>query len=197
MNNQSFIFNNYILSYFNKVTVQLQHTERIVELSLLKKVLELYGDNKNLIEIGCVSPYYFDIKHSVYDLQDPHPLNTKINAKNIKTNNKYVLSISTVEHFDISGYNIKQSEFFDPITWLEQAMKDADGYFITFPLGFNNRLDNHIFLNSIDNITFLCRLESSDIWIQKKLSDLSLANKTYDFTYTTCANSIAIIQNLL
>lgn len=197
MSDTTFIFNNQKYSYFTKLDIRLKKTERIVELALLEQLLKLYGTNKKIVEIGCVSPYYFETEHPVYDIQDPHPKNIKANAKNIDFNNKYLLSISTIEHFDINGYNIDQNEFLDPIIWLTKAMSHSDGYFITFPLGFNKRLDSYILLNQIENTTFLSRLNYSNVWIQKNINILTDIDKSYDFTFTTCANSIAIIQNLL
>jgi hypothetical protein len=197
MSNNTFIFNHQKYSYFTKLDARLKNTERAVELGLLEEFLKLYKTNKKLIEIGCVSPYYFEIEHPVYDIQDSHLKNIKMNAKNIDLYNKYLLSISTIEHFDINGYNIHQNEFLDPIIWLARAISHSDGYFVTFPLGFNKRLDTDILLNQIKNITFLCRLNYSNIWIQKNINALTEIDKSYDFTFTRCANSIAIIQNLL
>lgn len=197
MSDTTFIFNNQKYLYFTKLDIRFKKTERIVELALLEQLLKLYGTNKKIVEIGCVSPYYFETEHPVYDIQDPHPKNIKANAKNIDFNNKYLLSISTIEHFDIDGYNIHKDEFLDPTIWLTRAVSSSDRYFITFPLGFNKRLDTYILLNQIKNTTFLSRLNYLNIWIQKDINTLTDIDKSYDFTFTTCANSIAIIQNLL
>lgn len=196
MHETSFIFNNQTIQYYTKISSHLQQTERLVELGLVQKILEQHGENKNLIEIGCVSPYYFSTKHLVYDLQDTHPINIRKNAKDVDIRNKNVLSISTVEHFNVSGYNISETEFLDPMRWIEQVIHISNKYFITFPLGFNKDLDKHLFASSI-NSTFLSRLTNSNIWIQKDITELTLNDKTYDFNYITCANSISIIQNLL
>lgn len=198
MNNASFLFNNKAYAYYLKLNSNLLKTERIVELSFLEKILEKYGKNTNLIEIGCVSPYYFETYHNVYDLKDPHPVNKKENAKNINLKNKSVISVSTIEHFNTHGYYIPETDFLDPAIWLKEATSLAKKYFITFPIGFNKNLDSDILLNSSNiNTTFLTRQNKSNIWVQKNLNELTNIDKTYDFTYTYCANTIAIIQNLL
>jgi len=197
MDSNTFIFKNQIINYADKyINHNLQKTERLVELALAEIFLKKYGFYENLIEIGCVTPYYFNVNHKVYDLTDKHPLNQKINAKSVDTKYKYVLSISTIEHFNIVGYNISNDNFLDPTEWLTITMSNSSGFLITFPMGFNKILDSFI-LESNMITSFLSRLNRSNKWIQKNKSELNDEDMSYDFSYTTCANTIAIIENTL
>lgn len=196
MSNLYFTFNNHTIKYYTKIRESLIKTERIVELALVQTLFEKYKVYDKIIEIGCVSPYYFDISHTVFDIQDSHPLNIQKNAKDVDVKNKLVLSISTVEHFNVHNYNISESDFINPTNWIINTINSSDGYLITFPLGFNNALDLDI-LSSDINTQFLSRIDNSNYWIQKTKNQLTLKDKLYDFTFTKCANSVAIIQNLL
>lgn len=197
LNSSHFVFKNKEIEYATKyIKHYLQKTERLVELPLAKLFLETYGHREDLIEIGCVTPYYFDVYHNIYDLQDKHPKNQKLNAKFVDTKNKYVLSISTIEHFNISGYNISSDNFLDPAEWLTKTISNSLGFFITFPMGFNSILDDFILKSSITT-SFLSRSGNSNTWIQKNKSELSPKDIMYDFSYTTCANTIAVIENTL
>lgn len=192
--NIQFLHNNIKLADRERRIIDL--TERRVEIPLAKLFLDAYGTNSNCIEIGCVTPYYFDTKHKIYDLTDRHQRCVRKNALDIDIKNTYLLSISTIEHFDMGDYNIHSSEFLDPYTWLKSVITHAQKYLITFPLGFNKNLDNQILQSDI-NTYFLCRNKNSHIWHQKDKTELTEFNLSYDFAFRTCGNSIAIFSNIL
>lgn len=196
MNN--FYFRNLPFDYIiNVLNTNGDKTERIVELPLIAYFLNLFKYSSEIIEIGCVSPYYFDTKHSSYDITDNHKSCIKINAKNLNFKNKYVLSISTIEHFNVDNYNIPKSEFLDPYDFLLELVSVSKKYLITFPLGYNSELDKKILMNNIINTKFLSRVNKSSIWTEKTKSELTESDKIYDFSYKYCANTITVIENIL
>jgi hypothetical protein len=194
--NNQFIFKNHTFNYItNVLNTNQDKTERIVELPIMEYFLNNYI-NPNTIEIGCVSPYYFNTSHKIFDLTDPHPRCTKKNAFDVDLTNSYLLSISTVEHFGLSDYNINNIVFFDPYMWILLAIKKCNKFLITYPLGYNKKLDNKILNSSLD-IDILCRIPGTSHWIEKNKSELTEYDLTYDFSFNTCANSIIIIQNII
>ena len=151
-----------------------------------------------MIEIGCVTPYYIDTNHKIYDIQDSHNKCICDNASNVDLDNAYLLSISTVEHFDVGDYNIKEADFLDPYEWIIEAIRQTNKYLITLPIGFNKKLDDKI-LNYNINISFLSRKNGSQYkeWTQKNKNQLTEADLLYDKSFTRCANTLAILDNFL
>jgi hypothetical protein len=194
----TFYFKNKNINYCDNIlSTKLIITERRIELPLVKLFLELYNNKKDLVEIGCVTPYFLETTHKVYDLKDNHNKCIHKNASEINLNNLYLLSISTVEHFDVGDYNIKQSDFLDPYDWIINCTNNTNKYLITFPIGFNIKLDNRI-LNSNINVSFLSRdSEKSKNWIQKEKNQLTDKDIIYDKTFQTCANTLAVLENFI
>jgi hypothetical protein len=169
-------------------------TERVVEIPLLQYFLNQYPD---ATEIGCVSPYYQPVKHLIYDLTDSHSSCCKKNAKDIDLKNKNIVSISTIEHFDIDNYNISIEDRISPMDYIKQIMNEASRYLITIPLGYNSILTKSILEyapNHINYIGFLTR--DTDRWSEKKVSEIKLSDLNYN-TEIWYANSICIIENIL
>lgn len=151
--------------------------ERGVELSLGRKFLESFDD---LIEIGAVSPYYFDqYTHEVFDLTDNHPRSQKKDARKIDTKGKNMLSISTVEHFG-SG----------TVTYIEKVMKECPHYLITFPLGYSDDEKLDAWALSTKQVRFIGRAYGNE-WSEKKVEDLNIK---YGPRW---ANTIVVIENCL
>jgi hypothetical protein len=185
-----FLFKSKKFNYcINSHNTRQDQTERVVEIPLLKFALE---SMTNPIEIGCVSPYYWNITHKVYDLTDNHPLCENINAKNINLIDQNIISISTIEHFDIDNYNIDILERIDPEEFLNKIIMQSKKYFITIPLGYNENLTKTLL--NMSNISFLVRNNGCD-WRQKEKNELSKDNLTYNTSYWF-ANSVAIIENI-
>jgi hypothetical protein len=185
----TFIYKNKEYNYFNHHHNNTYINERRVELSLM---VEFMKNVKSFLEIGCVSPYYFDLNHPVYDLSDDHKRAINIDADNISLNDN-ILSISTLEHFGLGDYNNpkeknKAINFFKKITSLGVKC------LITWALGYNLELDDFIFKN-FKNASFICRDNfEKQTWKQKTLEELNDVDKKYG-TFS-CANGICIIENI-
>ena len=149
----------------------------------------------NPVEIGCVSPYYFDTNHHIYDPTDPHPSSIKEYAQNVDIKGLNIVSISTIEHFDQNDYHSTNSgPATDPIIYIEHILKYANNYLITVPLGFNTKLTNYLLSESAFD-TFLARTTDNE-WLQKKQKELTQTDTIYN-SYTYYANSICVIENIL
>ncbi len=159
--------------------------ERCVELALVKNFLETHN---NVVEIGAVSPYYFgEYIHKVYDLEDKHPRAENVDASDMSFKKKDVLCISTVEHFKENS-----------LIFVERIIKEANSYLITFPLGYNERLDSEEKLDkwAYVNANFIGRLdleENKDIWVEKS----TLTDEEKKYTPRHWANTVVIIENFI
>lgn len=179
-------YKNKDIKYFDHPYNTTRQNERTVEVPLAKLFLESHLD---LIEIGCVTPYYFTrYDHKVYDLTDGHLRAINLDALTLDVKGKNVLSISTIEHF---GEDEVTS---DSVKFLDRVMKESKKYLITFPLGINKKLDEYVAKN-ID-CSYLSRKESNrDLWEVKEYKDLSDFDKKYGSYHK--GGTIAVIENFL
>lgn len=187
----SFKYKNYTLNYcINSHNTRGKLTERVVEIPLLDLFLRSVDD---ALEIGCVSPYYWKTHHEIYDLTDTHTACKNINAKDIQFDNRNVVSISTIEHFDMENYDISADNYIDPIKYLNKIILLSNKYFITFPLGYNPSLTEYALNQSDIYINFMARL--GDEWEITDKNSLTLEQLTYN-KHIWYANSIAIVENV-
>jgi hypothetical protein len=119
------------------------NSERMVEIPLAEWFLKRCNYDPTLIEVGAVTPYYFNVAHLIYDPYDIYEKCIKIRAEYIGYREKTLLSISTIEHICKSeaDYN-KPIEDDDTAVNVLLNMMSAKEYVITFPRRFNECLDN-------------------------------------------------------
>lgn len=163
-------------------------TERTIELPLADYFIN--RNKNNLIEIGAVSPYYFNISHKVVDLYDTHEKAVNIDAMNIDYTFMNVLSISTIEHVGNGDY---KGEVSDKLAFelLLKIIKESNEYLLTIPLGYNKILDKKIEDNKISSIV-LKRINANNEWaITKDAFNTFEYGKPYSF-----ANAICLITNI-
>jgi len=107
--------------------------ERNVELPLAKSFLLRHKDNfKNVVELGAVTCYYYEVSHKIVDLHDRHPKVTNMDGRKFDWTGWNVLSISTIEHI-LNGFEV-----------LKKIVETANSWLITIPVGFNQTLDEQI-----------------------------------------------------
>jgi len=185
-----FIFKSKKFNYcINSHNTREDSTERVVEIPLLKFALD---SMISPVEIGCVSPYYWNISHKVYDLTDSHPLCKNINAKDINLFDQDVISISTIEHFNVDNYNIDISERINPEIFLNKIITHSKKHLVTIPLGYDEDFTERLL--DMQDISFLARSNGCN-WNEKNRSELSKQDLTYNRSYWF-ANSVAIIENI-
>lgn len=191
MSDEIFSFQGRNYHYFDHPHNQTRINERTVEIPIGLDFIDLVGAS-DLVEVGCVTPYYQKCDHEVIDLTDDHPLSRKIDATEFSFIGKNVLSISTVEHVGFGDYGNQKKENNAAIFLCERIMRESKRYFVTWPLGFNKILDEWAFQRK-DGL-FLSRQDGNKyLWQQKTLSELSDDNKVYGSFH--CANSIIILTN--
>lgn len=188
----SFIFKDKTYVYFNHEYNKTWLNERCVEIPISLEALNMLKEN--VLEVGCVLPYYIDhINHEVIDLADDHVKSKKIDATTVSFKDKNVISISTLEHIGVADYNLEAKEQDSAWRLCERIINESSKYFITWPIGSNKGLDDWAFNRK--DLLFMSR-DSVDkyTWVEKKFEDLNEEDKTYG-TFI-CANSIAILTNI-
>lgn len=191
MNDSNFIFKDHIYSYYDHPYNNTRINERAVEVPISLNFLNQFSPN--VVEVGCVTPYYIDAQHEIIDLVDDHPKSKKQDAVEFDYKNKNVLSISTIEHIGRGDYGIQEKEKNSAIELCKKIIDESLNYFITWPLGYNLILDEWAFTN-VNGLFISRRDDNKYLWMEKTFNDLTIDNKVYGSFH--CANSIIILTNL-
>jgi hypothetical protein len=164
-------------------------TERTIELALADEWL---NNNPDAWEIGAVSPYYWPKRVlNVIDPTDTHPqVNFHGSLFDFDLSGKDLLLISTIEHIGQSQYGLEEKV--DAVQALEKISAEANNYLITFPVGWNNLLDDFVFsggAHDLCNVCFLVR-NKYELWepAPSKHARLPYGGKK------NWANSVAILE---
>lgn len=188
--NNTFTFQGHTFNYFDHPHNNTKINERAVELPLVKYFLDKYPD---CVEIGAVSPYYFDGTHEIYDLTDDHPRSKKINAKDVNVGMKNILSCSTIEHCGVrDGFNSIEDIELAPAL-LDYWVNESDKYLITWPAGYCKWLDIHASEN-YDCKFIVRRPFPSHEW--KEVSPEELNTNDLVYGNFSCANGVIILENV-
>jgi hypothetical protein len=172
-------------------------TERSVELALAFRWLQLISGP--VIEVGAVTPYYTDKRTEltkidrVIDPTDPHPAITdRWSLFEYDFCGKNVLSISTLEHVGMGDYGLPEE---DCIAACEKLVRDSASCFVTVPLGYNPKLDAHLYSADWPMTTLTVVYRSSTLNDWKTTRDRSLIGKI--LYGPAWANGIVIIERLV
>jgi hypothetical protein len=136
--------------YFNHPYNNTITCERCIEVALAKRFIQEFP---SCMEIGAVSPYYFDIEHTVIDPFDPYEKSIRKNAEDLDFNQAEVLSISTIEHIgDTQGYGNMFSAKSPQaaIHFLQKLELEAKRYFVSLPVGQHPPLTDYIKTSQIN-----------------------------------------------
>jgi len=164
-------------------------TERRIELPLAYAFLQRYNNPGHTVELGGVTPYYFDSPHTVIDIEDPHPQCVHVDIRNIRSYvDKLVLTVSTLEH-------IQTVE--DALGVVIRICSQASHYLITFPLGFNVPFDQGI-LERTDagRRILLVRQNDANDWAKVPFELTHAYGKPFKYANAVCVLSDQPVEQL-
>lgn len=174
--------------------------ERAVEVSLGNWFLNKFF---NVVEVGAVMPYFLDeTKHEICDPYDLWPNCNKIDGELYDYTNKNVLSISSIEHFGVDNGYDNNGDKEKAGRSLDKIIKQAQNYLITWPIGQNIYLDDHL-KKSNHKYVFMTRKNRRDLinnWYQntdKNNFDIPYLFWDFGAGYYGGPNSIVIVSNLI
>lgn len=171
-------------------SINCKLTERSVELAIARMWIELH--KTDLIEIGAVTPYYFP--RVIKDIVDPTDNNKLVTQHKsifeINLENKNVISISTVEHIGTGDYGLKEE--LNSINAIEKIMKESKHYLITYPIGYNELLDDWTKKHFRERyVTVLSSGRLDNNWIIRK--DIGVFKTKYRYI-DYCGTAIAVLE---
>jgi hypothetical protein len=180
------------LEYFHHPYNQTHINERRIEIPIAMKFLQLV--NHDCVEVGCVTPYYYQAKHKVIDLYDRHPSAQNIDALTYDYSNQNCLSISTIEHFgEIYNDPSNSGKYFDKelsFKGLKLILEKVNKYLISFPIGTNLSLDESVKNSNLP--FFILKRDYDNNW---SLDETNSFNYKYGLPFHS-GNAICVITNL-
>lgn len=164
------------------------NNERKVELPVAFWFIKEYGDN--LIEIGEVTSFYQEPKHTVYDLRNEKGTTIIKDAIEVDYTGCNVVSVSTIEHVGNGDYGHASED--DKAWKLYQKIKEeSSNYLISFPIGYNRVLENILTDNNVECI--IMERDVNNNWTTS-------VGKTFsDFAYNSpyfAGNGVCFLTNL-
>lgn len=154
--NKYFIFQGHKYHYFYHLYNRTVAGERIIEISITKKILDEYS-GKNILEVGNVLSHYFPINHDVLDKYDKTQgiINEDVVSFNPRKKYDLIISVSTMEHIGYSvstmenvGYSYEEpyepDKFLSGIRNLKKLLAPGGKIVITLPVFFNSNIDKLI-----------------------------------------------------
>lgn len=160
---ETFWWNDIELTYWDNPYNYTRQNERAVELPIAHAWMrDQIGDG---LEVGCVTPHYWEHDHTVVDLYEEHPASTKMDLFDVTRRYDWVLAISTVEHVN---WDFPPRDDWGAIKAVQFLSEVSRGpMLITVPLGCNPELDKAIKQNRLgvtQDCTFL--RTGGNQWVQ-------------------------------
>lgn len=121
--------------------------ERTIEIPMSLAALKCFRPEQT-VEVGSVLPTNLNVipggkvTHRIIDRFDPNYDHT--DACTVDYTGLDVLSISTLEHFDVGDHDNPDVGGKKGPECLEKILKEARRYFITLPLGYNKPMDDYV-----------------------------------------------------
>ncbi len=156
-------------SYFAHGYNRTWNNERAVELPLIGKFVR-ENRGRRILEVGNVLPHYFKTNH---DVLDKYEIGRGIIRKDIvefQPAQPYdlIISISTLEHVGWDETPREPEKVIHALQHVKSLLAPGANLVMTFPLGYNPVLDEHLFSNlaGFGAVSFLQRTSADPRWMQ-------------------------------
>lgn len=193
--NRTFQFQGRTYPYFCDSYNATWRNERGVEIALALAFLEK-GNPGRTLELGNVMPYYKKFEHDVVDKYEPTPGVLNVDVVDFECTQPYdtVLTISTLEHIGWDEAVKDENKVLQAIEKLKSLTKPNGRMFVTFPLGHNAFLDEHLAAGRVDlpNMGFLKRVSAMNDWVETDLAGVLGAK--YNSPYRA-ANALCVAMS--
>ncbi len=175
--NKSFFLQGKKYHYFYSLYNNTWLNDRTVEIPIIMKIIQQYK-GKNILELGNVLSHYFDFPHDVVDKYENgmNIINQDIVEFNPKKKYDLIISISTLEHIGWDESPRDDTKIPRVIMNLKSLLSENGMMVITFPIGYNQALDNHRKLGKIrfQNEYYMKRLGENH-WTEAKWNEVKLS----------------------
>jgi len=170
---KSFSYKNTSLRYAIRLRHSTWVSERSLELSLFKYILDS-SPHHNMIEIGNVLHNYYNCSHVVIDKYDA---SHNVIISDIMDYNEFdiydlAISISTLEHIGLDESDLDDNKAIYAIEHILRLLKNGGKFIFSIPFGYNIPLDNYVLNNDRIDCSFFKRFGMLS-WKQVDESELA------------------------
>ncbi len=165
---EQFLMGNVAFPYFLHAYNRTWTNERAVEIQHFLSSI----DASRILEVGNVLSHYFDLDHTVVDMNE-HCRFRAVIGSDITTFNSdrrfdRIISISTIEHVGWDENPRSESKALDAFSKLRTLLEPNGKALVTIPVGYNAFLDQCIRDASIDGaeFKFLKRISANNQWLE-------------------------------
>lgn len=170
-------------------------TERGIELCFAQDFIKSYVEEGHFIEVGAVTPYYFpNVVPEVLDFWDKHEqVNHHCDIFDFDFTGYDVLSMSTIEHvgLDEDKYEGAPKQKGTSVQALNKLLSESRHCLITWPIGYNELLDDYAKNNDIEGLKFFIRGKYDNAWHEEQDKQKALKIKYSHFRW---ADAIAVVS---
>jgi len=181
---KSFNFQGKYYKYFVHHYNRTWRNERAIEISIIWEITKEYK-GKEILEVGNVLSHYFKVNHDIIDKYeiDEGVINLDIVDYNPSKKYDLILSISTIEHIGWSYKKRDENKILRVIKKLKDLLSTNGKIIISFPVGWNQYLDNLIKEGSFNFIEFYCfkRISPKNDWINTDWENIQGAKHNVPF----------------
>jgi len=172
--------------YFYHIYNTTWNNERAVEVPVVwNEVNRVKGKRLNVLEVGNVLSWYYKFEHDVVDLYDQKPgvLNEDITFFSPPHKYDLIISISTLEHVGWDELPKDPGKVLAAFQNLERLLSKTGRMIVTFPLGYNEYLDELWRDNRLPFTSQFClkRVTQNNQWIETDVKEMKDIRYGYPF----------------
>lgn len=171
-------------------------SERAIEIPIVRGIIERRS-NRRILEMGNVLSHYFPTNHDILDKYERHKNVINQDVIDFYPREKYdlIVSISTLEHIGWDEHLLYRGpeprKILLAFNNLKNCLKPNGEMLVTFPVGYNPKLDRMIDSGRVTFTQLLCmkRISADNAWREAKWRDIR--NAQYDNPFIS-ANGLVI-----
>ena len=169
--------------------------ERCVEVAVVLDMIKARRGS-HVLELGNVLPFYSSYPHTVLDKYEQGPGVINQDVVEYKPDKKFdlIVSISTMEHVGFDE-EVKQPEkILQAFDLLKDMLNIGGELMFTFPLGYNNFLDQYAMDGSLkaDKIMYLKRINAIGDWHEVSADEAKSVAYGHPFSYANAVGFVSI-----
>lgn len=183
--------------YFDDPVNTTLINERCIEIPLGIRFLDRIDIN-NIIEVGCVMPFYGYCEHLIVDqFEKDHPAGEVLNvdAMTFDFTGRDILCLSTIEHIGKEDYLNTDIDPQKAIDVLNKFDKEANSFLVTWGAMYHNELDEYVKAN-LDRWDWWGFVKTSQTEWEYTGQDMKVWDQKFDGNYRYANGNIFLSKGL-
>jgi hypothetical protein len=183
--------------YFDDPVNTTLINERCIEIEMGIRYLNEVN-NENVVEVGCVMPFYGYPEHKIVDLFEKHsPAGEVLNidAEEYDFTDKNVLSLSTIEHIGKSDYDNTDIDPQKAVRILDKILKQSKTCLVTWGTRYHNELDTFV-KNNLDKMGWFGYVKTQEKLWEFTAQDMRVWDMEFDTPFRYANGNVFIVKGV-